>query len=104
MVYNLMDFPSPTAADSLEITPSVIAGGFAFVERDTRLYIDTDSHERGSRGAFYPAYTDDSHTDRHGFFCGACQSAAVGMDTMGRLACSDCGNERKPTQWDAAYL
>ncbi len=101
-----MDFPSPTESESesTEIDPSVLAGGFSSVEEDTQLYVDTDSHERGSRGVFFPVYTDDSHSDRYGFYCGSCQSTAVGMDTMGRLVCQACGNERKPTQWDAAYL
>jgi len=71
---------------------------------DTRLYVDTDSPEQGSMGVFYPAYTNERHTDQYGFVCGACRSAGVSMDTMGRLECRDCGNERKPTQWDAAYL
>jgi len=69
---------------------------------ETRLHVDTDSPEQGSAGVFYPAYTDDG--DRYGFVCGSCRSSSVCMDTMGRLACADCGNERKPTQWDAAYL
>ncbi|MDL0139247.1 DUF5816 domain-containing protein [Halobacterium salinarum] len=26
------------------------------------------------------------------------------MNTMGRVACNNCGNERRETRWDAAYL
>ena len=69
-----------------------------------QLYIDPDSPERGSRGGLYPVYTDPSRSDRYGYLCGTCESTAVGMDPMGRLVCAECGNERKPTQWDAAYL
>ncbi|SEJ32728.1 Ribosomal protein S18 acetylase RimI [Halohasta litchfieldiae] len=69
-----------------------------------QLYIATDERERGSAGPFYPAYTDTDRNDRYGYVCGPCNSTDVGMDPMGRLECSDCGNARKPTRWDAAYL
>jgi hypothetical protein len=26
------------------------------------------------------------------------------MDSMERLECNDCGNQKKPVRWDAAYL
>jgi ribosomal protein S18 acetylase RimI-like enzyme len=69
-----------------------------------QLYLATDERERGSEGPFYPAYTDTDRTERYGYVCGPCNSTNVGMDPMGRLECSDCGNARKPTRWDAAYL
>jgi len=25
------------------------------------------------------------------------------MDTMGRIQCTDCGNIKKPDEWDAAH-
>jgi len=25
------------------------------------------------------------------------------MDTMGRIQCTECGNLRKPDEWDAAH-
>ena len=103
MVLNFMDFPSRTT-ESTEIDPAVFAGGFVSIEGDRQLYVDTESHERGSAGVFYPVYTDDNCNDRYGFYCENCQTTAVNMDTMGRLACRNCENERKPTQWDAAYL
>lgn len=68
------------------------------------LYLATDERERGSAGPLYPAYSDADHTDRYGFVCGSCDSTAVQMGPMGRLECSDCGNARPPTEWDAAYL
>lgn len=73
-------------------------------EGDPELYLATDESERGATGPFYPAYTDTDRTDRYGYVCGSCNSTNVGMDPMGRVECSDCGNSRKPTRWDAAYL
>lgn len=81
------------------------ASALTTVESDTdQLYLATDERERGSNGPFYPAYTDTDRSERYGYVCGPCNSTAVGMDPMGRLECSDCGNARKPTRWDAAYL
>jgi len=74
-------------------------------ETDTeQLYVATDERERGSEGPFYIAYTDTERNNRYGYVCGPCNSTEVGMDPMGRVECSDCGNARKPTRWDAAYL
>jgi ribosomal protein S18 acetylase RimI-like enzyme len=81
------------------------ASSLSTVESDAdQLYLATDERERGSNGPFYPAYTDTERTERYGYVCGSCNSADVGMDPMGRLECSACGNARKPTRWDAAYL
>ena len=99
-----MDFPTPDTDHTRGIDPSTLAGDSSFEADDTQLYVETDRYERGSVGVFYPVYTDKGHSERYGFLCGACRSTAVCMDPMGRLACAECGNERKPTQWDAAYL
>jgi len=69
-----------------------------------RLYVAFDDAERGSRGSFHPAYLDREQQRRYGWFCGGCESFDVAMDTMDRIECNDCGNRRKPTRWDAAYL
>jgi len=58
----------------------------------------------GEVAPFYVVYADSDRTERYGFICGACGSLAVGMDPMGRLDCADCANNRKASQWDAAYL
>jgi len=71
---------------------------------DPELHLATDERERGSAGPFYPAYTDTDRNERYGYVCGVCNGTNVGMDPMGRIECSDCGNARKPTRWDAAYL
>lgn len=96
--------PSSLTTESTDSDSSVPVGGFLSLKGDRQLYVDTDSHEQGSTGMFYPVYTDSSCGDRYGFYRENCQSTAVSMDTMGRLVCQACGNERKPTQWDAAYL
>lgn len=75
-----------------------------FESDSEQLYVATDEHDRGSVGLFYAAYSDTDRTERYGYVCGNCNSANVGMDPMGRLECSDCGNTRKPTRWDSAYL
>jgi len=66
------------------------------------LYVG-DEPDRGSLGPFYPAYSDPEHGSRYGWVCGACWSADAAMDTMGRIHCGECGNQRKPTEWDAAH-
>ncbi|WP_245626069.1 DUF5816 domain-containing protein, partial [Haloparvum sedimenti] len=38
-----------------------------------------------------------------GFYCGNCGSLDTAMDTMGRIECNECGNIRKPEEWDAAH-
>lgn len=58
---------------------------------------------RGTEGPFYAAFTDADRETRHGWFCGACESLDVNMDSMGRLECDNCGNRRKATRWDATY-
>jgi len=47
---------------------------------------------------------DEGRSDRYGYYCGNCDRLANAMDSMGRVECNECGNARKPTRWDAAYL
>ncbi|MFB6211740.1 MAG: DUF5816 domain-containing protein, partial [Halobacteriales archaeon] len=35
--------------------------------------------------------------------CGNCETLNNAMDTMGRIVCNECGNTRKPEEWDAAH-
>ncbi|MFB6113677.1 MAG: GNAT family N-acetyltransferase [Halodesulfurarchaeum sp.] len=65
------------------------------------FYIAFDEGRRGSKGAFFAAYRDEHRDHRFGFFCDNCESIQTTMDSMGRVACSSCGNTSKPTQWDA---
>jgi len=82
--------------DAVETQPIVVD--------DRELYIDRGDSERGSSGAFYTVYTDEARENRYGYYCGNCETLVTSMDTMGRLSCEECGNQLKPTRWDAAYM
>ncbi|MFB6167782.1 MAG: GNAT family N-acetyltransferase [Haloferacaceae archaeon] len=69
-----------------------------------RLYVDYDARERASLGPFYVAYADRDREERYGWFCSNCEGFDAAMDAMGRVECAGCGNRRKPSRWDAAYL
>lgn len=68
------------------------------------LYVDGTDTERGSQGRFATVYRDSEKSRKYGFRCLNCGALVTAMDTMGRLECGECGNVRKPTRWDAAYL
>jgi len=68
------------------------------------LFVDETDADRGSMGPFHVVYTDPDGRQRYGFFCSNCESLANSMDPMGRIECDNCGNRRKATRWDAAYL
>ncbi|MEZ3116209.1 GNAT family N-acetyltransferase [Halobaculum sp. MBLA0147] len=68
-----------------------------------RIYVALDEAERGGQAPFYVTYEDRDRTTRRGFLCGACDTVVDTMDAMGRVECA-CGNRRKATRWDAAYL
>lgn len=68
------------------------------------VYVDHDDADRGSLGVFHVVYTDEDRSERYGYHCGKCDSLANAMDAMGRIECDECGNSRKPTRWDAAYM
>ncbi|WP_336034428.1 GNAT family N-acetyltransferase [Halobacterium yunchengense] len=86
--------PSGSAADLTE----------EFEVEDGTVFVAYDERERGSDAPFYAAYRSEDRTDRYGFYCANCGSLDTTMDAMGRVECNDCGNHRKPTRWDAAYL
>ncbi|MFB6068575.1 MAG: GNAT family N-acetyltransferase [Halobacterium sp.] len=68
------------------------------------LWVAFDERERGSKAPFYTTYRGEDREDRFGFYCSNCESVDTSMDAMGRVECADCGNKRKATRWDAAYL
>ncbi len=68
------------------------------------VYIAFEESDRGSDAPFYAVYSDEEHTERYGYLCGACESLRVAVDTMDRIECQTCENRRRPTRWDAAYL
>ncbi len=77
----------------------------ATVEEDgLTCHVSYGEPARGSKAPFYAAYADVDATDRYGWYCGNCDSLDNAMDSMGRIQCNDCGNRRKATRWDAAYL
>lgn len=82
--------------DAVELQPVVVDG--------QELYIDRNDSSRGSSGPFYTVYTDEEGENHHSYYCGSCESLVTSMDTMGRLSCEECGNQLKPTRWDAAYM
>lgn len=75
----------------------------AVEETDVDADADIDRGERttGTVAPFYAAYREGS---RYGWFCGHCRSLDVVVDTMGRIECTECENDHRPTEWDAAYL
>ena len=68
------------------------------------VYVDHENQETGSVAPFHVVYTDESGADIFGYWCSNCENLANAMDAMGRIQCDKCGNARKPTRWDAAYL
>ena len=71
---------------------------------DQTVYVNHDSTETGSIAPFHVIYTEPDGEDIYGYWCSSCESLANAMDAMGRIQCDNCGNARKPTRWDAAYL
>jgi ribosomal protein S18 acetylase RimI-like enzyme len=68
------------------------------------VYVDHDNVERGSVAGFHVIYMDENREEKYGYYCGKCEKPANAMDAMGRIECDTCGNSRKPSRWDAAYM
>ncbi len=68
------------------------------------LYVAYREASVGSQGPFHIAYLDEDLERRYGWFCSVCESFDNAMDASGRVVCNECGNTRKATRWDAAYL
>jgi len=68
------------------------------------LFVRFSEGERGSNAPFYAAYRTEELSDKYGWYCSNCESVATAMDSMGHIECSDCGNRRKATRWDASSL
>ncbi|ESP87165.1 DUF5816 domain-containing protein [Candidatus Halobonum tyrrellensis] len=67
------------------------------------LYVDRANGERGEKAPFFHVYADEAGETRWGYFCGNCETVNNAMDSMGRIECNECGNIRKPEEWDAAH-
>jgi ribosomal protein S18 acetylase RimI-like enzyme len=70
---------------------------------DETVFVNYDESDSGSTGDFFAVYSDRDLTVKYGYYCGNCETLATAMDAMGRVECA-CGNTRKPTRWDAAYM
>lgn len=66
-------------------------------------HVAAEEFERGSRAPFYVVYRTAAREARYGYLCGDCRSLDTAMDTMGRVVCNECGNTRKPDEWDAVH-
>jgi len=73
------------------------------VDGDT-VYVAHDTTENGSLAPFRVVYTEPDREEIYGYWCSRCEDLANAMDAMGRIRCDGCGNARKPTRWDSAYL
>jgi ribosomal protein S18 acetylase RimI-like enzyme len=69
-----------------------------------QIYVDFAESSRGAAGAFHPSYLDQDRDQLYGWFCSNCETTNNTMDSMGHIECNQCGNLRKATRWDAAYL
>lgn len=67
------------------------------------VFVAEDEGDRGSKGPFYVAYGTSGREEKYGWFCAHCETVDNAMDAMGRIQCNQCGNFRKPTEWDAAH-
>ncbi len=80
------------------------AGMTTLTVNDETVYVAVDDTEPGTIAPFNTVYADPNRDERWAYYCTNCDSVAAAMDAMARIECSDCGNTRKPTRWDAAYL
>ncbi|MFB6133617.1 MAG: DUF5816 domain-containing protein [Halanaeroarchaeum sp.] len=67
------------------------------------LYVATNERLSGQTGPFFAVYRSADRERKYGWYCEVCGSTDNAMDTMGRIKCNECGNLRKPDQWDAAH-
>lgn len=65
------------------------------------VFVADDEQEVGSKGPFYVVYKSDSREAQYGYFCSNCETINNAMDPMGRLVCNECGNTKRPEDWDA---
>jgi ribosomal protein S18 acetylase RimI-like enzyme len=68
------------------------------------VYVHRENTETGSIAPFHVVFTEKDGEDIYGYWCSKCDTPANAMDAMGRIQCDNCGNARKPTRWDSAYL
>jgi len=76
---------------------------FEITADDETLYVAEDEGERGEKAPFLTVYRDRDREHKYGWYCCNCETLDNAMDSMGRIQCNDCGNLRKPDEWDAAH-
>jgi hypothetical protein len=67
------------------------------------VYVSRTEGDRGSKAPFMTVYRSEDGERKYGWFCSHCSTFDNAMDSMGRIQCNQCGNFRKPTEWDAAH-
>jgi peptide subunit release factor 1 (eRF1) len=72
-------------------------------ESGEAVYVAEGEERVGSEGPFLVVYSDAEREERYGYLCSSCGTIDNAMDTMGRIVCNECGNTRKPEEWDAAH-
>lgn len=76
-------------------------------EDGQQVFIDTGDGRSGTAGAFFPVSTDESLSERFGYYCSNCGSLRTAMDNEDRVECTECGNTHEPRSsetYDDAYL
>ena len=68
------------------------------------VYVDLLDEDIGSEAPFNTVFSDPKRESRYGYYCSNCDSLATAMDAMGQIQCTECGNTRKATRWDASYM
>ncbi len=85
--------------DDFEVPETVTTDG-----GDT-VYVAADEAMAGEVGPFFVTYTDESHEEKHSYYCTNCGSLATTGDASGRIECETCGNIHDPDEeYDASYL
>lgn len=70
-------------------------------EAGVAVFAATDEVEPGTKAPFQVVYKSDRREDRFGYRCTNCDTLNNAMDPMGRLVCNECGNTKRPDEWDA---
>jgi len=82
---------------AVEIPDEVTVGGEPCV-------VDHADTVSGTQAPFVGVDGSASFEERVGFVCSQCGTTDVLMDELDRLECTECGNDRRPDDWDPAYL
>ena len=90
--------------ENLYVEPAAVGREVIRDGAGNTVFVDYDVSERGSAAGFHPVFSAEEGEERYGYYCENCGRLANAMDAMGRIECDNCGNVKKATRWDAAYL